>query len=113
MGIKSYHSGGANWVFTDGTHGGRNPTEVTRASGEVDAVRLKKEAFYATKAMWRPEAQIHVIGHWNYEPGTKKTMYVVSNCTKVKLYINNKLIGTDDKADNGYLYKFPNVAFEE
>ncbi len=113
MGKKSYHSGGANWVFSDGTHGGRNPTEVTRASGEVDAVRLKKEAFYTTKAMWRPEAQIHVVGHWNYEAGTKKTMYVVSNCTKVKLYINGKLIGTDEKADNGYLYKFPNVEFQE
>ena len=113
MGKKSYHSGGANWVFTDGTHGGRNPTEVTRASGEVDAVRLKKEAFYATKAMWRPEAQIHVIGHWNYEKGTQKTMYVVSNCTKVKLYVNDKLIGIDEKADNGYLFKFPKVNFEE
>jgi beta-galactosidase len=112
MGKKSYHSGGANWVFTDGTHGGRNPTEVTRASGEVDAVRLKKEAFYATKAMWRPEAQIHAIGHWNYEKDTQKTMYVVSNCTKVKLYINNKLIGTDEKADNGYLFMFPKVKFE-
>ncbi len=112
MGKKSYHSGGANWVFTDGTHGGRNPTEVTRASGEVDAVRLKKEAFYTTKAMWRPEAQIHVIGHWNYAEDTQKTMYVVSNCTKVKLYINDKLIGTDEKADSGYLFKFPKVKFE-
>jgi beta-galactosidase len=112
MGKKSYHSGGANWVFSDGTHGGRNPTEVTRASGEVDAVRLKKEAFFTTKAMWRPEAQIHVVGHWNYEAGTQKTMYVVSNCTKVKLYINDKLIATDDKADKGYLFKFPKVNFE-
>lgn len=112
IGKKSYHSGGANWVFTDGTHGGRNPTEVTRASGEVDAVRLPKEAFYATKAMWRPEAQIHVIGHWNYAKDTQKTMYVVSNCTKVKLYINGNLIGADEKADSGYLFKFPKIKFE-
>ena len=112
MGKKVYHSGGANWVFSDGPHGGRNPTEVTRASGEVDAVRLPKEAFYALKAMWRPEAQIHVIGHWNYTEGTKKDMYVISNCTSVKMFINGKLIATDNTPDNGYVYKFPKVAWE-
>ncbi|RXP55109.1 DUF4982 domain-containing protein [Lutibacter sp. HS1-25] len=112
MGRKSYHSGGANWVFTDGPHGGRNPTEVTRASGEVDAVRLPKEAFYAVKSMWRPEPQVHVIGHWNYAEGTKKDMFVISNCAEVKLYINNKLIGTNSAAKNGYVYEFSDVAFE-
>ncbi len=109
MGKKVYHSGGANWVFTDGTHGGRNPTEVTRASGEVDAVRLPKEAFYAVKSMWRPEPQIHVIGHWNYAEGTTKDMFIISNCAKVKLYINDELIGTDDAPDDGYVYKFSDV----
>ncbi|GIZ09521.1 sugar-binding domain-containing protein [Flavobacterium sp. UMI-01] len=112
MGKKVYHSGGANWVFSDGPHGGRNPTEVTRASGEVDGVRLPKEAFYALKAMWRPEPQVHLIGHWNYTQGTKKDMYVISNCAAVKMYINGKLIGTDDTAENGYVYQFPAVAWE-
>lgn len=113
MGKKPYHSGGANWVFSDGTHGGRCPTEVTRASGEVDAARLPKEAFYALKAMWRPEPQVHVVGHWNYPQGTTKDMYVISNCASVKLYVNGKLLATDDKPDNGYVYKFDNVVWEE
>jgi len=112
MGKKPYHSGGANWIFSDGTHGGRSQTEVTRASGEVDGVRLPKEAFYALKSMWRPEAQVHLIGHWNYTPETKKNMFVVSNCTSVKLYVNGKLLATNDKPENGYLFKFPNVAWE-
>ncbi|WP_405290923.1 glycoside hydrolase family 2 protein [Algibacter sp. Ld11] len=112
MGKKAYHVGGANWVFTDGPHGGRCPTEVTRASGEVDAVRLPKEAFYALKAMWRPEPQVHIVGHWNYEPGTKKPMYVMSNCAAVKLYVNDKLIGTNNTPENGYVFKFDDVAWE-
>ena len=112
MGKKSFHVGGANWVFSDGTHGGRNPTEVTRASGEVDAVRLPKEAFYTVKAMWRPEAQIHVVGHWNYEPRTKKTMYVVSNCSSVKIYVNGELIGIDTKPKDGYLFEFKNIEWK-
>lgn len=112
MGKKTYHVGGANWIFSDGTHGGRGQTEVTRASGEVDGVRLPKEAFYALKAMWRPEAQVHVIGHWNYTAGTKKDMYVVSNCETVKLYINDKLITTNNTPTSGYLFKFPDITWQ-
>jgi len=113
MGRKPFHVGGANWVFSDGTHGGRNPTEVTRASGEVDAVRLPKEAFYTVKAMWRPEAQIHLVGHWNYKEGTIKDMYVVSNCSLVKLYVNGKLLDTDSEPENGYVFKFPKITWQK
>ncbi len=109
MGRKPYHSGGANWVFSDGPHGGRCPTEVTRASGEVDAVRLPKEAFYTTKAMWRPEPQVHIIGHWNYDASVVKPIYVVSNCDEVKLYVNDQLIGTDTLPKDGYIYQFDKV----
>ncbi|MGQ1783649.1 MULTISPECIES: sugar-binding domain-containing protein [unclassified Saccharicrinis] len=112
MGKKPYHCGGANWIFSDGPHGGRCPTEVTRASGEVDAVRLPKEAFYALKAMWRPEPQVHIVGHWNYSDDTKKTMYVISNCAGVKLYVNDELIGMDTVPDNGYVYQFDDVQWK-
>ena len=109
MGKKPYHSGGANWVFSDGPHGGRCPTEVTRASGEVDGVRLPKEAFYALKSMWRPEPQVHIVGHWNYTEDIKKPIYVISNCAVVKLYVNNVMIGVDSMPDNGYVFKFDKV----
>ena len=112
MGKKPYHAGGANWIFSDGTHGGRNPTENTRASGEVDAVRLRKEAFFATKAMWRPETQAHIIGHWNYPQDTVKDMFVVSNGQAVKLYVNDKLIAANNTPEHGYLFTFPDVEFE-
>lgn len=113
MGKKAYHTGGANWIFSDGPHGGRNPTENTRASGEVDAVRLRKEAFYALKAMWRPEPQVHIVGHWNYDEGTEKDIYVMSNCSSVKLYRNGELIGTNNTPENAYVFKFPAVAWKE
>lgn len=112
MGKKPYHSGGANWIFSDGPHGGRCPTEVTRASGEVDAVRLPKEAFYAVKSMWRPEPQVHIVGHWNYTRAVKKSIYVISNCAAVKLYVNDNLIGTDTVPENGYVFEFPAVQWE-
>lgn len=112
MGKKPFHSGGANWIFSDGPHGGRNPTEVVRASGEVDAVRLPKEAFYALKSMWRPEPQVHIVGHWNYAEDTVKDIFVISNCPTVKLYVNGELQGIDENPDNGYVYKFDKVAWQ-
>lgn len=112
MGKKTYHVGGANWIFSDGPHGGRCPTEVTRASGEVDSVRLPKEAFYAVKAMWRPEPQVHIIGHWNYDQGTRKDMHVVSNCAAVNLLVNGKKIATNKTPKDGYLFTFPSVTWK-
>ena len=66
------HSGGANWIFSDSTSGGRNTTEVSRTSGEVDGVRLPKEAYYVCQTMFRDDPQVHIIGHWNYPAGTTK-----------------------------------------
>jgi beta-galactosidase len=79
------HSGGANWIFSDSTSGGRNTVEVDRASGEVDGVRLPKEAYYVCQTMFRDDPQVHIIGHWTYPAGTKKTIYVTSNGDDVEL----------------------------
>src|SRR5581483_1936029 len=104
------HSGGANWIFSDSTSGGRNTTEVDRASGEVDGVRLPKEAYYVCQTMFRDDPQIHIIGHWNYSAGTVKPVYVASNCKDVELFVNGKSLG-HGKNSMQYLFTFTNVAF--
>jgi beta-galactosidase len=104
------HAGGANWIFSDSTSGGRNTTEVSRASGEVDGVRLPKEAYYVCQAMFRDDPQVHIIGHWNYPAGTKKTMYAASNCGEVELFVNGKSAGRGINSDR-FLFTFPEVAF--
>ena len=105
------HSGGANWIFSDSTSGGRDAAEVTRASGEVDGVRLPKEAYYVCQTMFRSDPQIHIIGHWNYPAGTKKTVFVASNCGDVELFVNGKSLG-HGKVSEHYLFTFENVAWE-
>jgi beta-galactosidase len=106
------HCGGANWIFSDSTSGGRVACEVARASGEVDGVRLPKEAFYACKAMFRSDPQVHIIGHWTYPAGTKKTVYAVSNCEGVEMLVHGKSIG-HGKVSDRYLFTFPDVVWEE
>jgi len=105
------HCGGANWIFSDTTSGGRVGVEVARASGEVDAVRLPKEAYYVCQAMFADGPQLHIIGHWTYLPHTTKTVYVVSNAEQVELFVNDRSLGLGQVSDR-YLFEFPNVAFE-
>jgi len=106
----SNHAGGANWIFTDSTSGGRNTVEVCRASGEVDGVRLPKEAYYVCQTMFRDDPQVHIIGHWTYPTKTKKTIYVTSNCQDVELFVNGKSQGHGRVSDR-FLFSFPDVDF--
>jgi beta-galactosidase len=105
------HSGGANWIFSDSTSGGRVAVEVARASGEVDGVRLPKEAYYVCRAMFRADPQVHIIGHWTYPAGTKKNVFVVANGEEVELFVNGKSFGRGKNSDR-YLFTFADVPWE-
>jgi beta-galactosidase len=105
------HSGGANWIFSDTTSGGRVASEVARAGGEVDGVRLPKEAYYVCRTLFRDDPQVHIIGHWTYPAGTRKTVYVTSNADEVELFVNGKSLGKGVVSDR-YLFTFPDVAWE-
>lgn len=109
------NGGGLNILFSDSNTHHRGEDNYRR-SGEVDAMRLPKESYYAHKVIWRGSldtinTDVHIIGHWNYAAGVRKTVYVVSNCQKVKLFVNgaDKGFGTPS---NHWLYTFSNIAWE-
>src|SRR5947209_667849 len=96
------NAGGVNIIFSDSNTHYRG-AENYRRSGEVDAVRLPKDGYFADQVMWdgwvdveRP--RIHIIGHWNYAPGTKKNVYVVSSADKVELFLNGRSLGTGSQS---------------
>ena len=108
-------AGGVNIVFSE-TNTHHRGEENYRRSGEVDALRLKKQNFYAHKVMWDgwvvPEkAGIHIIGHWNYERGVTKDVYVISSAEKVELKINGKSLGFGERSE-GFVFTFKNVTFQ-
>jgi beta-galactosidase len=108
---KPYHCGGANWIFSDSTSGGRVGCEVARTSGEVDGARLPKEAYYVCRTMFHNDPQVHIIGHWTYPEGTKKAVYVASNCEDVELFLNGTSLG-HGKMSERYLFTFPAIAWQ-
>jgi beta-galactosidase len=108
------HCGGANWIFSDTTSGGRDAAEVARAGGEVDGVRLPKEAYYVCRAMFDARhPQVHILGHWTYPIGTKKTIYVACNRGSVELFVNGKSLGFGKPDPDGpYIVAFKDVTWE-
>ena len=110
----------ASIYFTDENADGRqDSSEVSRVSGKVDAMRLPKEAYFVEQVMQNEKPDIHIIGHWSYpatQPDgskTAKTMYVVANnVDSVELLVNGVSKGKLTQPESGYLYTFPNIAFE-
>ncbi len=106
-------SGYASIYWSDSNADGRqDSSEVARVSGKVDSVRLPKEAYFTYQVMQNPEPQLHIIGHWTYPAGTRKTVYVVANhCDAVELFVNGRSLGTNAAPQDGYIFAFPDVAF--
>lgn len=108
------NDGGVNIYFSDSnTH--HRGAENYRMSGEVDAMRLPKDGFYAHQVMWdgwvNPEhPRITIVGHWNYEANVKKPVYVVSSADKVELFVNNKSQGFGEQS-SCFLYTWKEVPF--
>src|ERR671914_196902 len=66
------NGGGVNIIFSDSNPHSRG-AENYRRSGEVDAMRLPKDGFFAHQVMWNgwvdvERPRIHIVGHWNYKP---------------------------------------------
>lgn len=112
---RRVNAGGVNIIFSDSnTH--HRGAENYRRSGEVDAMRLPKEGFFAHKVMWdgwvdveRPAA--HIVGHWNYQLGTTKDMLVVSSADNVELFRNGGSLGFGTRSSS-FLFTFKDVGFE-
>ncbi|KQM96709.1 beta-galactosidase [Sphingomonas sp. Leaf25] len=107
-------SGGVNIIWSDSNTHYRGDNNYRR-SGEVDAMRLPKQGYYAHRVMWNgwvdPEAPAtHVIGHWNYAAGTTKPVSVVSNGAAVELFLNGRSLGQGTRS-SGFLFQWPAVAW--
>ena len=109
------NSGGVNIIFSD-TNTHHRGAENYRRSGEVDAMRIPKDGYFAHQVMWdgwvdveKPRA--HLIGHWNYAPGVKKDVTVVSSAESVELFLNGKSLGRGAQSSR-FLFTFPGIAWQ-
>ena len=109
---NSRYSGYTSIYFSDENADGRlQSSAVCRAGGKVDAVRLPKEPYYAFRVAGNTQPDIHIVGHWTYPAGTKKTMYVVANTASVGLSVNGGAETKSSTPTDGYTFSFPNITW--
>ena len=108
-------AGGANisWIDENSHYRGDNNY---RRSGEVDAMRIPKDAFFAHQVMWdgwvNPEhPHIHINGHWNYPAGAKRTVYIEATTASVELKLNGRSLG-EKTPTHDFLFTFPDIDFQ-
>lgn len=109
-------SGGVKIVFSDTNTHCRGESNY-RTSGVTDAMRLPKDSYYVHQVMWdgwvEPEvSHTYIMGHWNYEEGVVKPIYVVSAAPKVELLLNGRSIGVSTESQYRYLHTFDSISFE-
>ena len=69
---------------------------VSSYFGIFDLCGFPKDAYYFYKSQWTAEPMVHILPHWNWKEGQQIDVVGYTNCDKVKLYLNNTLIGTKD-----------------
>ena len=108
--------GGVNIIFSDSNTHFRGMQNY-RCSGEVDAMRLPKDAYFADQIMWNGWVDVEnpgvkILGHWNYESGTKKNITVISSAQKVELMLNGKSLGFGE-CTNRFIFTFKDVTWSQ
>lgn len=84
---------------------------ISTQFGIMDTCGFKKSAYYLNKSYWTDEPTVHIVSHWNYNEGDIVKIQVFSNCDKLNLYINDKLIAAADVDDKNTAI-FENVPYE-
>ena len=120
---KRVNSGGAKIIFSDTNTHYRGEVNY-RTSGDVDAMRLPKDSYFAHQVMWdgwvdTEQDHTYIIGHWTYEDEkTKmknerlvKPVYVVSTGDEVELFLNGKSLGKGERSET-FLFTFNDVKWE-
>lgn len=99
---KPYVIGGYQWIGIDHRGEAAWPA-LSSKSGAIDMFLNKKGAFYQNQSYWTNKPMAHIVPHWNFEglEGEKIKVAVYTNCEKIDLFLNKKLIATKslDKYD--------------
>lgn len=108
-------SGGVNISWIDENSHFRGDNNYRR-SGEVDSMRIPKDAFFAHQVIWDgwvdPEhPRVHISGHWNYHEGITRTVNVIANTAFVELKLNGHSLGIQSPS-NDFVFAFKNVVYK-
>ena len=77
---------------------------ISASYGAVDLCGFPKDVFYFYQSQWTAEPVLHLLPHWNWEPGKLIDVVAYTNCDEVKLFLNDKLISAQSFANTSMDY---------
>jgi beta-galactosidase len=82
------------FIWTGFDYPGENdwPAKSNNA-GIVDTCGFPKGIYYFYKSQWTCAPMVHILPHWNWEPGQTVTVFVYTNCDSVELFLNGSSLG--------------------
>jgi beta-galactosidase len=72
---------------------------ISSSFGIVDLCGFPKDVYYFYKSQWTSQPVLHLLPHWNWKAGQVIDVIAYTNCDKVRLYLNDSLIGEKAFAD--------------
>lgn len=71
--------------------------------GIIDLCGIPKDRFYLYQSKWTDKEVLHLLPHWNWEPGQKVSAHCYTSFDKGELFLNGKSLGVREK-DPSSLY---------
>lgn len=69
--------------------------------GIIDLAGFPKDVYYMYQSEWTNKDVLHILPHWNWEPGQMVDVWAYySNADEVELFLNGKSLGTKSKQDD-------------
>ncbi len=112
---RRVNAGAAKIIFSDSNTHARGEKNY-RTSGDVDAMRIAKDSYFAHQVMWdgwvdTEQDHTYIVGHWNYDKKVVKPVYVISTGDEVELLLNGKSLGKGKRSET-FLFTFKDVKWE-
>lgn len=89
-----------DYVWTGIDYRGEAPWPIRGSTaGALDMAGFEKDTYFYFRSIWNTqEVTLHLLPHWNRLPGEQdghfRTVVCYTNCEKVSLYLNGRLVGT-------------------
>jgi beta-galactosidase len=71
--------------------------------GIIDLCGIPKDRYYLYQSKWTEKEVLHLLPHWNWEPGQKVSAHCYTSFDKGELFLNGKSLGVRKK-DPSNLY---------
>jgi beta-galactosidase len=88
-----------------------NYPAISSYFGIVDLCGFPKDSYYMYQSQWTKQPVLHLLPHWNWNPGDSVDVLAFTNCDEVKLYLNGQPLGTRNFANTDKVHLAWKVAF--